>query len=189
MPPSDVDRIFQPVLVVRSHIEQNRKTMLRMNAAERGVEGHLSDGDAHASRALIAEPEDSFPVADHDAFHIVVARMTQDLIDTIFIRIAEKQASRLSPYLAETLAAFTHGRRVHQRQHLFDVADQERIEKRLVRILQVAEKAVFVEGSRLLRECLHAALNLFIESPDVRRQVSRAGQIRRVRDRRRLFPC
>ena len=57
-----------------------------MNSAKRGVERHLSDGDAHAARALIAESENSFPVAEHDAFHIVVARMPQNLGDAILIR-------------------------------------------------------------------------------------------------------
>ena len=124
MPPSDVERTLQPVLVVGSDIQQNRKTMLGMNSAKRRVKSHLADGDAHASRALIAEPQDSFTIADHDAFHVVVAGVTQDLIDSIFVRIAEKQTAWLSPYLAEALAAFTHGRRVHQRQHFFDVAKQ-----------------------------------------------------------------
>ena len=144
--------------------------MLRMNAAERGVKGHLPDRDAHASRTLIAESQDSLPVADHDAFHTVVTGMIQDLIDAIFIRIAEKQTSRLSPYLTEALATLTHSWRVHQREHLFDIAHQERVEQRLVRILQVAEKAVFIEGVRLIPQCLHPALNLFIKTPHMRRQ-------------------
>ena len=144
--------------------------MLRMNAAERGVKGHLPDWDTHASGTLIAEPQDPFPIADHDAFHTVVTGMTQDLIDAIFIRIAEEQTSWFSPYLTEALATLTHRWRVHQREHLFDVAKQEPIEERLVRILQVAEKAVFMEGVRLLPECLNPPLNLFIKTPHMRRQ-------------------
>src|SRR6266478_3309475 len=88
MSPSDIDRTVQPVFVVRSNVEQNRQAMLRMNAAERGVERHLSDGDAHTSCALVAQPEDSFSIADHDAFHVVVARMTQDMSDPFFVGIA-----------------------------------------------------------------------------------------------------
>src|ERR1039458_2330316 len=102
--------------------------MLRMNAAERSVKGHLPNWDTHASRTLIAEPQDSLTIADHDTFHTVVTGMVQYLIDTIFIRIAEEQTSWLSPYLTEALAALTHSWRVHQRQHLFDIAQQERIE-------------------------------------------------------------
>src|SRR5580658_1080744 len=95
MLPSDVKRILEPFFVVGSHIKLHRKTMLRMNAAERGIKGHLPDGDAHSSRTLIAESEDSFTIANHDAFHVVVMGMNQNLIDAIFIRIAEEQSSWL----------------------------------------------------------------------------------------------
>ncbi len=142
--------------------------MLWMNAAERRVKGHLSDGDTHSARALVAQSENSFAVADDNAFHTVVARMSQNLSDAVFIRIAEEQAPRPSPYLAETLATLAHRWRVHQWQHLFNIANQKRIEQRLVGILQIAEKSVFIEGSRLSRQCLQPALNLFIETPDVR---------------------
>ena len=57
--------------------------MLRRNAAQRGVERHLADGNAHAARALIAEAEDALAIADHDAAHIVVARIGEDLIDSV----------------------------------------------------------------------------------------------------------
>src|ERR1035438_8933721 len=152
------------------HVEQNRKTMLRMNAAERGVKGHLPDGDTHASCTLVAEPQDSLTIAHHDAFHAVVRGMTQDLMDTIFIRIAEEQASWFSPYLTEALAALAHSGRVDQRKHLFDMAQQERIEQRLVRILQVSEKTVFIKGVRLIPQCLNPALNLFLKTPHMRWQ-------------------
>src|ERR1017187_9294097 len=108
--------------------------MLRMDAAERSVKGHLPNWDTHASRTLIAESQDSLPIADHDAFHTVVTGMTQDLIDTMFIRIAEEQTSWLSPYLTEALAALTNSWGIHHGEHLFDIAHQERIEQRLVRI-------------------------------------------------------
>src|SRR5580658_8345780 len=144
--------------------------MLRMNAAERGIKGHLPDGDAHSSRTLIAESEDSFTIANHDAFHVVVMGMNQDLIDATFIRIAEEQSSWLSPYLTEALASLAHRWRVHQREHFFDVAQQECIKQRFVRILQVAEKAVFIEGVRLIPQSLHPALNLFVKTSHMRWQ-------------------
>jgi len=139
--------------------------MLRMDPAQRGVEGHFSNRDSHAPCALIAESQDSFAVADHDAFHTVVTMVTQDPIDTIFVRIAEEQTSRLSPDLTEALATLAHGWRVHQREHLFDIAHQERIEQRLIGILQFAEKGVFMEGVRLLPQGLHPALNLVLKVP------------------------
>src|SRR5580704_16764978 len=97
--------------------------MFWMNAAERCVKCHLSDRDAHSACTLVAQSENSFAVAENDAFDAVVARVTQNLGDTIFVWIADEQAARLSPYLAETLATLAHSRRVHQRQHLFDIAN------------------------------------------------------------------
>jgi hypothetical protein len=122
-PPAYVDRALQSILVVRSDIEKKRKTIFGMNATQGCVKSHLSDRDTHATRALIAESQNSFPVADYDAFHIVVARMVQDLSDAVLIWIAEEQTPRLSPNLAEALAALAHGGRINQRQHLFDIAN------------------------------------------------------------------
>src|ERR1700733_3000246 len=170
LPPPDVGRALEPIFVVGSYIEQYRKTMLRMNPTQRGVEGHLSDRDTHASRALITEPKDALPVANHDAFHVVIAGMIQYLFDAIFIRIAEKQTARLSPYLTETLTTLTHGRRIHQGEHLFDIAEQQCVKQRFIRVLQVAEKTVFTEGIGLGPQGLQPALDLFIEVSDVRRQ-------------------
>src|SRR4051812_49157081 len=113
MPPSDIEWTIEPLLVVSSHIEQNRKTMLRMNPSECRVKRHLSDGNAHSSGALIAEPQDPLAVADHNAFHRVVTCVIQDLIDTIPVRITEEQAPWPSPNFAEALAPHAHCRRIH----------------------------------------------------------------------------
>jgi hypothetical protein len=93
--------------------------------------------------------------------------MTQNLRDTVPIWIAEKQSPWLSPYLAETLAALAHSRRVDQREQLFNIADDERVKKSLVRILKVAEKTVFMEWGRLARQRLHPSFKLIVEIPNV----------------------
>ena len=152
--------------------------MLRMNAAERGVEGQLSDRDAHPARALVAKSQDPLPIADHDAFHAVITGMIQHLRNTILIWIAEKNTSGLSPYLAEPLAALAHRRRVHQRKHLFYIAQQKRIEQRFVYILQIAQKTIFNEGARLIAQHLNPARNLFIQISHMRRQ--QTVQIKRI---------
>ena len=95
--PADVDRIAEQRFVVGSRIEQNRQAMLRRNSAERGVERHLPDGDAHAAGALVAEAENALAIADHDAAHIVVARVGENLIDPIPIGIADEQSARPAP--------------------------------------------------------------------------------------------
>jgi hypothetical protein len=144
--------------------------MFGMNSAERRVERHLADRNTHSSRPLIAQPQDSLAIADHNALHAVVARVAEDLFDAIFIGITEEQTSGLPPNLAEALAAFPDSRRVDDRKHLFDMAQQQRVEQSFVRILQVAEKAVFIESGRLVAQGLKPAVDLLLESPYMRRQ-------------------
>src|ERR1700743_2836075 len=163
MPPSDVERILQSALIIRSNIEENRKAMFGMDSAQRGVKSHFPNWNTHASSTLIAESQYAFSIANDDAFHTVIARMSQDVFDTILIRIAEKQSAWLSPYLTEALASLTYSRCVDQRQHLFDIANQERIKQGLVCILKVAKKAVFTEGVWLSSQSLQPSLNLFIK--------------------------
>src|SRR5580704_1563491 len=120
-PPTDVDGALQPLFIVCSHVQQDRETILWMNPAQRGVKRQFSDRNAHASSPLIAQPKNSFSVADDNTLYFVVSRMTQNLRDTVPIWVAEKQSSRLSPYLAETLTAFADRRGVDQREHLFNI--------------------------------------------------------------------
>ena len=83
--PADIDGVVEQGLVVGADVEQDGQAMLRRNAGERGVEGHFADGNAHAARALIAEAENAFAVADDDAAHVVVARVGEDLLDAILV--------------------------------------------------------------------------------------------------------
>ena len=75
--PADVDGIVEQRLVVGAHVEQHGQAMFGRNAAQRRVERHFADGNAHAARALIAEAEDAFSVADHNAAHLVVAGLAR----------------------------------------------------------------------------------------------------------------
>ena len=137
---------------------------------ERRVKSHLSDGDTHATGSLIAEPEDPLAVTDHDAFHVFVTCVTQNLVDTMLVRITEEQPTGLSPYFTEPLAALADGRRIYKRQHRFNIANQQRVKQCLVRILQLPKKAVLVERRHLFRQRPHSALNLFIKAAHMRRQ-------------------
>src|SRR5262249_53384406 len=57
--PANVNGALQAFFVIGSHVEQDRQAILRMDAAQRRVQGHLANGNPHASGALIAEPKDS----------------------------------------------------------------------------------------------------------------------------------
>jgi hypothetical protein len=143
-----------------------------MDAAQRGVKRHLPDRNAHTSRPLIAQAEDSFTVADYNAFHIVVAGVIKDLGDTVSIRVAEKKSSRLSPDLTESLTALADGWGVDEGQHLFHVANYQGVEQGFVRILQITKESVLAERSRLPIQGMHPARDLFVEGAHMRWQQS-----------------
>src|SRR5882757_2133017 len=136
--PTYIEGVVEALLIVGADIEQDGKTVFRMDATERGVEGHLPDRDAHTSCALVAEAQDSFAVADHDAFHVIVAGVIEDPGNPVLIWIAEKKPSRLSPDFTKSLAALADGWGVDERQHLFHITNHQCVEQGLVRILQIA---------------------------------------------------
>ena len=74
----------------------------------------------------------------------------------VLVRQAEKQAARLAKDMAEQLAAEADRRRIDDRHHLFDVAGQQRIEQRLVGILQTAQEHV-ISGYRCRARGRHRA--------------------------------
>ena len=119
-----------------------------MDPGQRGVERELADGDAHSTGALVPKAENAFSVADHDAADLIKPGMGQDPGDPILMGIAEKETSRFAPDLAEALAAFPHRRGVDQRQHLFNIARQQRVEKGLIGVLKLAQKSVLLESRR-----------------------------------------
>ena len=176
MLPADVNGIVEQRLVVGAHVQQDGQALFRGNAAERSVERHLADGNAHAARALVAEAEDAFAVADDDAAHLVVARVREDLFDAVLVGIAEEEAARLAPDLGEALAAFANGGRVDDRQQLLDVMRNERIEERLIVVLQVAHIGVFAEGRGAAVENALAALALVLQGSDMRGKQAVKGE-------------
>ena len=129
-------------------------------------------GNSHAARALVAEPQNALSIAHHDAAHIVVALVRENLIDPVAIGIADEQSARPSPDFREALASFAHRRRVDNRQQLFGVVLDHRVEQRLVVVLKIAHVAVLAE-SRLARiEHALAAQPLILKRADMRRQQS-----------------
>ncbi len=94
--------------------------------------------------------------------------------------IAEKEAARLAPDLGEALAPFADRRRVDDGQQFLNVVGDERVEQRLVVVLQVAHVAVLAERGGAAVEDALAAFALVFESSHVRRQQAMQGQRCRV---------
>ena len=149
-----------------------------MDAAAGGVERELADRDAHAAGALIAEPEDALAVGDDDDLGAIEPRVGEDLLDAIAVRQAEEQAARLAEQPAEVLAALADRRRVDDRQQLLDVAGEQRVEQRLVGVLQLAQERVALEIGGEARAAPGAGATPARRASDVRRQ--QAVQLERV---------
>src|SRR4029079_17804121 len=135
MPPADIERVRQTLLVVGAGIEQDRQRGGWVYAGARRVERELTDRDAHAAGALVAESQNALAIGDHDHLDRVVTWMAEDILDDVAVRIAQKQPARTERIMAEFLAAFADRRRIDERQRLFQVAGQQRVEQRLVLIL------------------------------------------------------
>ena len=88
----------------------------------------------------------------------------------MLVRIAEEEAARLAPDLAEALAAFADGRRIDERQYLFEIAHGQCMEQRLVRILQFAQESIALEIGRESTQDLQPAGYLLVERADLRWQ-------------------
>ena len=96
----------------------------------------------------------------------------------LLVGIAQEHAARLAPDLAEALAAFADRRRVDERQRLLDVPRDERVEQRLVHVLQIAQQRVALEIRVLGAQRLQPARHLLLERADMGRQ--QAMQVERV---------
>ncbi len=120
--------------------------------------------------ALVAEPEDALAVADHDSLDLVVARMAEDAADQVLVRDAQKYTARLAENVTEHLTAETDRRRIDDRHHLFDVAGQQRVEQRLIGILQAAQEHVALYIAAKPAKSVEPAHDLVIEFGDMRRQ-------------------
>src|SRR5262249_45954671 len=105
--PSDVDGALQPLLIVCAYVEQYREAVFRMNTAKRGIEGHFPDWDAHPSRALIVESKNALAIAQHNALHLVKARVAQDLVDAMPIGFLQISLKRWQP--SPTVGVYTSG--------------------------------------------------------------------------------
>ena len=177
VPPSDIDRVGETLLVVGPDIEQDRQGGGRMETGAGGIERQFADRDAHAVGALVSETEDALAIADDNSFHVVEAGVRQDFLDTVALRPAQKQTTRIMPVMAEGLASLADRRGVDEREHFFEVLGQHRVKERLVRILQSSQEDIAVEIAGELPHCLETPRRLHFQGSDMRRQeaVQREG--------------
>jgi hypothetical protein len=167
---ADVERILEQLLVVGAHVERHGQGVARVHAGARGVQRELTDGDAHALRAQVAQPENALAVGHDDDPNVFLRPVAQHLRDPTLVLGRDVQAARLSEDVPELGARLTHGGRVDDGHHLVDVVDDRAVEQRLVAVLQGDHEDVLLERVRLVLVVLQDPGLLFLDGVDVRRQ-------------------
>ena len=116
-----------------------------VDTADERVKRQLSDRNAHSADALVAQAEDALPVGHHDDVDVALGPVLQHLVQMVALRVGNEQSPWPAVDLTETLAGFTDGRGVDDRQGLGNVIPQHPVEQGLVAILQRAQINVLVE--------------------------------------------
>ena len=86
------------------------------------------------------------------------------------VGIADEQPARLAPDFAEALAALAHGGCIDDRQQLLGVVRNQRVEQRLIVVLQVAHVAVLAKRRVARIEHALAPQALILKRADMGRE-------------------
>ncbi len=119
---------------------------------------------------MVAEAQDALAVGHHDHLDRVVARVGEDVLDDVAMRKAQEQAARVARVVAELLTAFADRRRVDEGKRLLQVPLDQRVEQRLVLVLQGAQELIALEIGFEFPQSLQAAGDLLVQRADMRRQ-------------------
>lgn len=170
VPPSQIPRVIEQFAVVGSHIEHDRQGASGVDTTNERVEGQLSDRDAHAADALIAQAEDPLSIGHHDHVDLTLGPVVQHLVKAVPLGVGHEQSPRPPVDLTETLACLPHCGRVDDRQSLGDVVEQNPVEQSLIAVLQRPKIDVLVQIIAASGEFVPAMLGLLFERLHRRRQ-------------------
>ena len=172
MAPADVLGVVPPFRVVGADVQDDRQRSRRVDTPHQGVQRELADRDTHTASALITDAEDPLPVRDHDDVHLPVGAVPQQRADVVPVWIGDEQPAVPPVDVAELLARLPDGRRVQDRQHLFDVVEEEAVEEDLVGVLERPQVDVSSQVGLVCPERLIRPAALLVERLDYRRQQS-----------------
>jgi hypothetical protein len=103
-------------------------------------------------------------------------RIRKHLIHAFLIGVTDKEAPRLTPYLAEALASFANCWCVNDWHSFFYVVLDEGVEQRFIGVLEIAHEGVFAKGRPAIRKRHLAACHLILERANVGRQQAMKGK-------------
>ena len=148
----------------------------------------LTDRDAHAICAKIAQTQYPTAVRDADEPDVLSRPVFQDVLYLAAAGDRKIHATRLAVDVAKLETCLTDCRIVHDRQKARRIRHDGPVKERFVVIEQIDEVDVAIEVSVLLAELQHHAAQLQILGlGDVRHQANEAERLLLVLGKRRRF--
>ena len=78
VPPSDVQRIIQKLLIVGAHIQHDRQCPGWVYAADERVKRELADGDAQPTGTLVSNTQHPLTIGNDDYIHVPIGTIIQE---------------------------------------------------------------------------------------------------------------
>ncbi len=176
MTPAHIQRVIQQLLIVGADVQHDWQGIRRTDTATGGVQRELTNGNAHAADALVAQAENALAVGNDDHFDILLGGVLQHIFDVAAVRIGDKHATGTTIDFGEVFTGRADGWGVNNRHHLFKMVVQQAVEEGFVGVLDIAQINVFVVIVFEVLELLPGTLGLLFNGFDRFRQ--QAAQVK-----------
>ena len=179
LPQADVERVGKIGFVICAGVQIHGQQTLRRHARSGGVQLQLSDRNAHAVGAKVAQPEDAAGVGHADEAHALHRPVSQHLLDVPLPIDRQIHAEWAAHDVVELQAGLADRRVVHDFEEAGRVRHQRAVEQRLVRSEKVHQVDEPVDVGVLVLELEHDALQLSLH---------RLGQVGNQPDQSQRLP-
>ncbi len=144
MTPAHIKRVIQQLLVVSANIQNHRQGVRRADAAARGIKRKLTNRNAHAADALIAQTKNALAVGDNNHFNILLGGILQHIFNAGAVRVGDKQTTGTTVNFREVFTRCADRWRVDDWHHLFQMVIEQTVEQGFVGILNITQVNVFI---------------------------------------------
>mmetsp|Transcript_67741 Transcript_67741/g.161693 ORF Transcript_67741/g.161693 Transcript_67741/m.161693 type:complete len:513 (-) Transcript_67741:388-1926(-) len=132
---ASVERVLLQLLVVRPEIKLHREHAVGGDAARGAVERQLPDRDSHAVGAEVSESQDPRAVRHHNNLDTRLGPVCDDGVHVPLVLRRDVHPARPPETVPELLAGLPDRRRVDDGREVLHVVDEQRVEQRLVVVL------------------------------------------------------
>lgn len=157
LPEAEVERVVEKLLVVGSHVENDRQCLSRVDSACGSIQGELADRDTDTAETEVTEAKDARAVGDDSDLDVLLAPVLEDSLDVACVVDRDEEALGLGVELAEALAELADDGRVDQGRDLEQVGVDERVEEPGVCPAKLSEVEVLLDARLLGPELVQGA--------------------------------